>query len=161
MFTKEVSITYEQIAAFRAVAELYLRSAEKETNLYYCVDKMFKKLKKRHERYIDKQNAARRAHAMTDPKTKKLLISGGNYEYTSEGLNALDKALRELQYRKVTVKAEMVPEDMLPESLKFEFQAANGSIQVCSDYEVRSAFAGVVFEAPGQQEDEEEEETDD
>lgn len=155
----EVQVTYEQIHQFRTVAELYLRHAEKETLLYHAVDKMFKKLKKKHEAYADKQNAYRRAHAMVDPKTKKLLITGGNYEYTKEEADALDKDLRQLQYRKVAIKTEIVPEDKLPETLRFEFQHASGAIGVCTDYEVRSAFKGIVIE-PDLVEEDDEEETD-
>lgn len=161
MTTKEVTVTYEQIAQFRGIAELYLRSADKETNLYHCVDKMFKKLKKRHERYIDKQNTARRAHALTDPKTKKLLMTAGSYDYTADGLNKLETDLRALQYKKISFNTEMLDEGEVPDDLKFEFQSANGAIGVCSDYEVRNAFAGIVMPAAeSEEEDEGEEESD-
>src|SRR5690606_1399786 len=127
----------------------------------HCVDKMFKKLKKRHERYIDKQNTARRAHALTDPKTKKLLMTAGSYDYTADGLNKLEADLRALQYKKISFNTEMLDEGEVPDDLKFEFQSANGAIGVCSDYEVSNAFAGIVMPAAeSEEEDEGEEESD-
>lgn len=153
-------VTNEQIQTFRNIAELFLRSASddtKETRLFHAVDKLFKKLKKKHEHYNDKINSARRSFALFDPKTKKLLMNGDRYEYDKDGLDKLEVELRRLQYLKVDVRPEYIPEEQLP-SLKFEFQGQMGQISAVSDYEVRSAFTGFVIEPDLELVEEEEEE---
>lgn len=151
-------VTNEQIEIFRSTAEQYLRNADKDSYVFEPIDKLFKKLKKKHEHYDDKRRDIRRAHAMVDPKTKKLMMNGDKFEYTAEALGKVEKELRDLQYKEVEIRPIYVSEDKLPDSFKFEFQNQFGSIGVVSDYEVRNAFTGFVIEPSLELSDEEEEE---
>lgn len=125
--------------------------------MFDAVDKVFKRAKKKLERYQESLAQQRRLCAMTDPKTKKLLTSSlGNYEYTLEGADKLATAVSELMNKKVDIKACYV--DNAPDSFAFETQNANGVLIMVTDYEVRSAFEGFVLYAKPEDVEEEEEE---
>lgn len=154
-------VSNERLANFRAVAEIFLfthGTPDKDptvSRLVEAVDKMFKKLKKKNEHYEDKAKSIRRSHALTDPKTHKLIVTNGLYEYTKEGAEKVEKELRELQYKKVDIRPEYVKKEDMPDTLKFEYNR-KGVNETASDYEVRSAFLGFVIEPNGTDLDEDE-----
>lgn len=157
-------VTNEQIAVFRSIAEQFLRSMGNpqtlppdESRFVEAVYKMFNKTKKKFEHYSDKINAIRRAHSLTDPKTKKLLMTGNQYDYTKEAADKVEEEIRQLQGRKIDIRPEYIGDEDIPEDLKFEFQMQNGAVGVITDYEARNAFKRFVIKPNGIDEIEEDE----
>jgi len=138
-------VTNNQIQQFRDTGTLFLRSGEPKTRLNFAVDKMVKKLKALHEKYVDDQADLRADHAAIDPDTKVILKGeDGHFQYTPENEKKLRKELRDLGNKLIEIEPHLVKEEELPKSLSFKFEI-DGKSYSKSDYDVRNEFEGFVI----------------
>jgi hypothetical protein len=107
--------TYRRVIEFNNLGGAYLKSladkrkkkqgvdddvvniTEPETKLEAAIKEIAEELEGPLKKYEKSLNAARRNHAMEDPKNMKILRdANGNYEYTKDGELALEEAIDEL-----------------------------------------------------------------
>jgi hypothetical protein len=140
--------TNKQIAVFREVGQLRLRSIkpDKKTKVDLAVKRQVDKLKSLHESYIDRQQDLKDEHASIDKETKVVLRDEkGNNRYEKSQLKELRKKLRDLDNETQSVDGTFVPESDLPTSLDFDYTGGDGNTYTYSDYDVRTAFTGIVL----------------
>lgn len=140
-------VTNNQVVNFRDIASLYLRHAKERTKLHHALDKLVKKLKKVHEKYMDDQQDLRTEAASTDTDTKILLKDDkGGFQYTKDKEKELRASLRTLGDKAVDVEPHFVLPNDLPPSLEVKYEGNDNKIYTLYDYDVRTAFEGFVIE---------------
>lgn len=138
--------TNNQVVVFRDMASLYLRYSKGRTKLHHALDKMLKRLKRTHEKFIDDQSDLRTDAASVDPESKVLLKDEkGNYSYTKEKEKELRANLRKLGDALALVEPHYINEDEIPSNLEIKYEGNDGKIYTLTDYDVRSAFEGFVI----------------
>ena len=144
-------VSKKQLRTFRNVAILFLRNFHvKDSKIYFAVQKVFKKTTSQDEEYSDEIESIKRDHAITstDPKDKgRILRDERNaYQYTIDNERKVQHELRVLSNKKLNIDTHFVDKDEIPLDISFEYLGGDGNTYVMSDYDVRSAFEGVVIE---------------
>ena len=120
----KVKTTYEKVFNFIAGANLYLKANEEETKLKYAIERTGEKVNLVTKEYQQKLQDLRLEHAYSDDKGKVPFTIAQNgereYEYTKEGLKALDKAIEDLFKSEVEVEVYYTTE--LPDGLDEGFK---------------------------------------
>jgi hypothetical protein len=142
-----MEVTYEQVAQFRYVAQLWLRrSGYQRTKLDYVVEKMVKKTKTIAEQYADRQEDLRDEHAEVDTKTKVIVVNpDGSRAFSPDKIKSLRKALRDLSHEHLEIDPHYVDDESMPKTIEFEYLDSNGDTRVMSEYDVRDAFTNFVI----------------
>jgi hypothetical protein len=139
-------VTNSQIQNFRDTATLFLKYSQSEkTKVHLAADKMVKKLKSAHEAFVDDQSDYRAERAHTDDKKVLTKDQHGQYQYEVEDEKELRKSLRILANKEIDITEHFVNSSEIPPNLSFKYEGADGREYRMSDYDVRSAFTGIII----------------
>lgn len=120
----KVTKTYKEVFSFIANANAYLKTNEEETKLKYAIERTGEKVNLVTKEYAQKVKDLRLEHAYSDEKGKVPFTTNEQgereYEYSKEGLKALDKAIEELWNSSVELEVYYAQE--LPEGLEEYFK---------------------------------------
>lgn len=120
----KVTKTYKEVFGFIANANAYLKSNEEETKLKYAIERTGEKVNLVTKEYFQKLKDLRLEHALSEPNGKVPFTTNEQgereYEYTKEGLKALDKAIEDLFESNVELEVYYAQE--LPEGLEEYFK---------------------------------------
>ena len=113
--------TYKEVFNFIANANNYLKVHTDETKLKYAIERVGEKINKVTDAYYQKVKDLQLEHAFADEKGRVPFTideqGSRTYEYTKEGIKALDKAIEELFNSEVDVEvyyATELTEDAKP-----------------------------------------------
>lgn len=107
--------TYRNLVGFINAAAHYTQVHPEETKLKYALSKVQKRAMSAVERYNEQLEDLRVQHCAEDAEGIVLRDDKGNYKFTKEGLNTLNKAQRALVEQEVEVEEHLVTD--LPEGL--------------------------------------------
>lgn len=112
--------TYQEVFNFIANANIYLKSNTEETKLKYAIERTGEMVNKVAKDFQQKVADLKLEHALSEPNGKVpfTLNEQGErvYDYTKEGIKALDKATEDLFNSEVEVEVYYATE--LPETLE-------------------------------------------
>lgn len=106
--------TYQQVFTFLNGAKIYLAKNQDETKLKYAIERTIKSLEPVVQGYHQKKSDIELDHAFTDEKGRVPFVQkpdgSREYEYSKEGLKAMDKAIDELFKSEVEIKVHFATE---------------------------------------------------
>ncbi len=116
--------SYKAIFKFIANANVYLKMHTEETKLKYAIERTGESVNKATQEYTKKLRDIKLEHALSEPNGKVPFTTNEQgereYEYTKDGLKALDKAIEDLFNSEVEIEVYYATE--LPETLEEGFK---------------------------------------
>jgi hypothetical protein len=116
--------SYKAIFNFIANANVYLKINQEETKLKYAIERTGEKVNEVTKEYVQKLKDLKLEHALSEANGKVPFTTNEQgereYEYTKEGLKALDKAIENLFNEEVEIEVYYATE--LPETLDEGFK---------------------------------------
>ena len=114
--------TYKQVIEFDIVSANYLaekknerdeKDKDKVTTLEKCIELMQKQIRKIMPDFYEKRDLIRLEHCTKDEKTRRLILSEGDkdYTFTEEGLKKVKEKIKELEQETVTIHKRILPEN--------------------------------------------------
>jgi hypothetical protein len=115
---------YKRIFNFIANANVYLKANQDETKLKYAIERTGESVNKQAQAYQVALKDLKLEYALSEPNGKVPFTTNAQgereYEYTKDGLKALDKAIEELFNQEVEIEVYYATE--LPEGLDEGFK---------------------------------------